>query len=100
MDELSLKTLLDDVRSGAVSPDDAVLRLRRLPFADIGFARVDHHRALRQGMPEAVYAPGKTAEQCAGIVAELLANGTGPRPGSLSSSSTMAAHCSGVLPGA
>ena len=79
MDELSLKTLLDDVRTGAVSPDDAVLRLRRLPFADLGFARVDHHRALRQGLPEAVYAPGKTAEQCAAIVAELLAEpGSGP----------------------
>src|SRR3954471_18863008 len=72
MDELSLRQLLDDVRSGVLAPDDAVLRLRRLPFADLGFARVDHHRALRQGLPEAVYAPGKTAEQCASIVAELL----------------------------
>ena len=43
------------------------------PFADLGFARVDHHRALRQGLPEAVYGPGKTPEQCAAIVAELLA---------------------------
>src|SRR5437764_11895171 len=78
MDELSLKTLLEDVRSGAVSADDAVRRLRRLPFADLGFARVDHHRALRQGLPEAVYAPGKSAEQCAEIVAELLAEGASP----------------------
>ena len=54
-------------------PDDAVAPLRRLPFADLGFARVDHHRALRQGMAEAVYGPGKTPEQCAAIVAELLA---------------------------
>ena len=73
MDEPALRQLLDDVRSGALSPDDAVHRLRRLPFADLGFARVDHHRALRQGLPEAVYAPGKTPEQCAEIVAELLA---------------------------
>ena len=73
MDEHSLRQLLDDVRSGVVTPDDAVMRLRRLPFADIGFARVDHHRSLRQGLPEAVYAPGKTPEQCAAIVAELLA---------------------------
>ncbi len=51
--------------------------LRRLPYADLGFARVDHHRALRQGIPEAVYAPGKTAQQCAAIVVELLA-GDGP----------------------
>ena len=73
MDEPTLRRLLDDVRSGALSPDDAVARLRRLPFADLGFARVDHHRPLRQGMPEAVYGPGKTPEQCAEIVAELLA---------------------------
>ena len=72
MDEPSLRALLDDVRSGAVHPDDAVTRLRRLPFADLGFARVDHHRALRQGLPEAVYGPGKTPEQCAAIVRELL----------------------------
>ena len=48
MDELALQRLLDEVRSGACSPDDAVLRLRRLPFADLGFAKVDHHRHLRQ----------------------------------------------------
>jgi len=72
MDEPTLRQLLTDVQSGVLSPDDAVARLRRLPFADLGFARVDHHRALRQNMPEAVYAPGKTPEQCAAIVAELL----------------------------
>jgi hypothetical protein len=73
MDETALRLLLDDVRSGSVRPDDAVATLRRLPFADLGYARVDHHRTLRQGRPEAVYGPGKTPEQCAGIVAELLA---------------------------
>ncbi len=73
MDEPALRQLLDRVRSGDVSPDDAVAQLRRLPFADLGFARVDHHRALRQGMAETVYGPGKTPEQCAAIVAELLA---------------------------
>jgi NCAIR mutase (PurE)-related protein len=78
MDREALRALLDDVAAGRVLPADAVTELARLPFADLGYARVDHHRALRQGMPEAVYAPGKTAEQCAGIVAELLANGTGP----------------------
>ena len=72
MDEASLRQLLQQVRAGEVAPDDAVAALRRLPWADLGFARVDHHRALRQGMAEAVYAPGKTAEQCAAIVAELL----------------------------
>jgi NCAIR mutase (PurE)-related protein len=78
MDEPALRQLLADVRAGAVSADDAVTRLRRLPFADLGFARVDHHRALRQRLPEAVYAPGKTPEQCAALVAELLSEEGGP----------------------
>ena len=73
MDEATLREFLDDVRTGAVSADDAVARLRRLPFADLGFARVDHHRALRQGMAEAVFAPGKEPVQVAAIVGELLA---------------------------
>jgi len=77
MDEPSLRQLLDDVRAGTVAPDEAVARLRRLPFADLGFARVDHHRALRQRSGEAVYGPGKTPEHCARIVAELLAEPAG-----------------------
>lgn len=78
MDEPALRTLLHDVRAGAVSPDDAAARLRRLPFADLGFAKVDHHRALRQRVAEAVYGPGKTPEHCAAIVTELLAVPGGP----------------------
>ncbi|HEV2761087.1 MAG TPA: nickel pincer cofactor biosynthesis protein LarB [Acidimicrobiales bacterium] len=77
MDEPAVRRMLDDVRSGALSADDAVARLRRLPYADLGFAKVDHHRTLRQGLPEAVYAPGKSPEQCAAIVAELLAEDDG-----------------------
>jgi NCAIR mutase (PurE)-related protein len=77
MDEPALRQLLDDVRAGIVDPDEATARLRRLPFADLGFAKVDHHRTLRQGIAEAVYAPGKTSEQCAAIVAELLAEPDG-----------------------
>jgi len=77
MDETAVRRMLDDVRSGALSADDAVSRLRRLPYADLGFAKVDHHRTLRQGLPEAVYAPGKSPEQCAAIVAELLAEEDG-----------------------
>jgi hypothetical protein len=78
VDEAELRELIEGVRSGTTSPDDAVSQLRRLPFADLGDALVDHHRALRQGTPEAVYAPGKTADQCVRIVGELLTNGTGP----------------------
>ncbi len=72
MDEAALRRLLDGVRRGAIHADDAVAELRRLPYADLGFARVDHHRQLRQGMAEAVYGPGKTPGQCATIVAEIL----------------------------
>lgn len=78
MDEAELRTLIDAIRDGHVSPDEAVARLARLPFADVGEALVDHHRALRQGIPEAVYGPGKSPEQCVRIVGELLANGAGP----------------------
>jgi NCAIR mutase (PurE)-related protein len=78
MDEAALRQLLEDLHSGHIDADEAVRRLRRLPFADLGFARVDHHRQLRQGLPEAVYGPGKSPEHCAAIVAELLAEGTGP----------------------
>lgn len=72
MDAADLRTLLAEVAAGTVSADDAVARLRALPFADLGFARVDHHRALRQGRPEAVYAPGKSPEHVTAIVGELL----------------------------
>lgn len=73
MDEAALRQLIDDVRTGAVAPDDAVRSLRHLPYADLGFARVDHHRQIRQGMAEAVYGPGKTPEQVTAIIGELLA---------------------------
>jgi pyridinium-3,5-biscarboxylic acid mononucleotide synthase len=78
VDEAALRQLIDDVRTGTVAPDAAVERLRRLPFAEVGDALVDHHRSLRQGMPEAIYGRGKSIEQCVAIVGELLANGTGP----------------------
>ncbi|HJR25254.1 MAG TPA: hypothetical protein VJ804_07250, partial [Acidimicrobiales bacterium] len=78
MDEAALLRLLEQVRSGELHPDDVVATLRRLPFADLGFARVDHHRGLRQGMPEAVYGPGKAPGHVAAIVTELLDGGAGP----------------------
>lgn len=78
VDETALRGLLDDLTAGRRRPDDVVAVLRRLPFADVGDALVDHHRTLRQGMPEAVYGPGKTPEQCVRIVGELLVHGHGP----------------------
>lgn len=78
MDEATLRGLIDGIASGTVTADDAVARLRRLPFADVGEALVDHHRALRQGLPEAVYGPGKSPDQCIRIIGELLEHGTGP----------------------
>jgi pyridinium-3,5-biscarboxylic acid mononucleotide synthase len=78
VDEETLRSLLDGVRDGTLHPDDALRSLRRLPFADIGHAVVDHHRALRQGLPEAVYGRGKSREQILAVVEELLDHGTGP----------------------
>lgn len=78
MNEGQLRQLIDDIRTGATTPDAAVAALRRLPFADVGDALVDHHRHLRQGVPEAIYGPGKSPEQCVRIVAELLTHGSGP----------------------
>jgi pyridinium-3,5-biscarboxylic acid mononucleotide synthase len=75
MNDTELQSLIEGVRTGSVDASDAVRQLRRLPFVDLGIARIDHHRQLRQGLPEAVYAPGKTPEQCAAIVKELLPSG-------------------------
>jgi hypothetical protein len=72
VDEATILRLIEQVRSGLVEPDEVVARLRHLPFTDLGFAKVDHHRTLRQGLAEAVYGPGKTSQQCAAIVEELL----------------------------
>jgi NCAIR mutase (PurE)-related protein len=66
---------MEAVREGEVSPDAACERLKTLPFEDLGFAKVDHHRALRSGMPEVIYAQGKTAEQVARIFASMAAAG-------------------------
>jgi len=73
MDEKQLRSLLDDVRSGATTIDAALERMRHMPFEDLGFAKVDHHRALRHGMPEVIFGKGKTADQISSIAAALLA---------------------------
>ena len=63
MDPSRLRTLLADVRNGRLSADEALEQLRSLPFEDLGFAKVDHHRQLRTGFPEVIFGSGKTAEQ-------------------------------------
>ena len=78
VNEADIRQLLDRVRTGSLTADDAVATLRRLPFGDVGDALVDHHRSLRQGMPEAVYGPGKSSDQVVRIIAELLQHGTDP----------------------
>lgn len=66
---------MQQVRRGAVSPDEAVERLRHLPFEELGFAKVDHHRALRVGVPEVIFGPGKTPANLAAIFSKLAARG-------------------------
>jgi pyridinium-3,5-biscarboxylic acid mononucleotide synthase len=71
----SIRKLFEQVRKGKLSSDDAVDRLRHMPFEDLGFAKVDHHRALRAGMPEVILGEGKTPSQVAGIFARLAKHG-------------------------
>jgi pyridinium-3,5-biscarboxylic acid mononucleotide synthase len=73
MDTQQLRELLEQVREGATPVDAALDQLRHMPFEDLGFAKVDHHRALRHGMPEVVFGKGKTTEQVKLISAALLA---------------------------
>ncbi len=76
--ELRLRELLERVAAGDVPAGRAVEELRDLPFSELGFAKVDHHRELRQGACEIVYGQGKTVEEVEGIVGSLLAGNDGP----------------------
>ncbi len=73
MDKTILKNLLEEVRAGRLPVAGALEQLRTLPFEDLGFARVDHHRQLRQSFPEVVFAAGKSLEQIRGILTSLQA---------------------------
>src|SRR5262249_40077157 len=72
MDQKLLEELLTRFKAGEIGLDQAVDGLRHLPFESLGYATVDHHRALRQGFPEVVFGQGKTPEQVAGIAGRLL----------------------------
>src|ERR1700677_1176629 len=71
----ALLQLLAEVERGSSTPEAAASRLAKLPFEDLGHTRVDHHRSLRSGLPEVIYAAGKTQEQTVSIFASLLADG-------------------------
>jgi NCAIR mutase (PurE)-related protein len=71
MDPLAIEVLLNEVREGRTDVAQALERLRHLPFEDLGFAKLDHHRALRTGMPEVIFAPGKTSAQVASIFSRM-----------------------------
>jgi NCAIR mutase (PurE)-related protein len=75
VDSESLKFLLQKVKNGEYSIDEAVQKLRHLPYEDIGFARLDHHRAIRCGFPEVIYCPGKTTPQIVEIFDRLARTG-------------------------
>ena len=62
MDAEAIKELLEGVKKGDISIDDAMIKLKKLPFEDIGFAKIDTHRALRVGYPEVIYCEGKEIE--------------------------------------
>ena len=74
MDPNRLRQVLSDVRAGTLSPDAALEQLKSLPFEDLGFAKVDHHRSLRTGFPEVIFGEGKTAEQIIEIARSLANN--------------------------
>ena len=76
MDQNRLRELLGAVASGQLTPDAALERLRALPFEDLGFAKIDHHRSLRKGFPETVFCAGKTPQQIVEIVGRMRAHGS------------------------
>ena len=72
-----IKDILEKVRTGEMEIDDALLMLKKQPFEDIGYAKVDLHRGIRQGAPEVIYGAGKTPEQISGIINTMLSNDAG-----------------------
>ncbi len=72
MNEAQLRALFEQIREGAVDVDQALTRVRHMPYEDLGFAKVDHHRALRHGMPEVIFGLGKTSEEIIAIAGSLL----------------------------
>lgn len=76
MDKHTVLSVLQEVRDGGLSPEDALLRLKLAPFEDLGYAKVDYHRAVRQGVPEVIYGQSKTTEQIIGILQSMRQRGS------------------------
>ena len=72
---MDVKNILEQVKNGTLSTDEAMLQLKAQPFEDLGYAKIDHHRAIRQGAGEVIYGAGKTAEQIIGISRRLIDGG-------------------------
>lgn len=75
MSDKKTETILRQVQSGSLSVEEALLQLKLEPFQDLGYAKIDHHRRLRQGVPEVIYGAGKTPEQIIGIVSAMKSAG-------------------------
>jgi len=75
MDPKKIKKILQDLKSGKIDPGSAYEKLKDLPFEDLGFANIDHHRSIRTGMPEVIFAPGKTSAQILKLVTSMKKTG-------------------------
>ncbi len=75
MEQQDIRRLLEQVAAGQLAVEEAVLKLKEEPFEDLGYAKLDHHRALRQGIAEVIYGAGKTADQVIGIIEAMKAHG-------------------------
>lgn len=76
MDQKELMKLLNAVKDGTIEPEAVLSKIKTAPFEDLGYAMIDHHRGIRQGVPEVIYGRGKTADQICGIVEKMLENGS------------------------
>ncbi len=75
MEQQEMLELLEQVQAGKTSPKEALLQMKMQPFEDLGYAKVDHHRGLRQGAQEVIYGAGKTPDQIAGILRAMAGRG-------------------------
>lgn len=75
MNKMQLKNMLDDVAAGKITSDEAIMKMKTEPYKNLGFAKVDHHRSVRQGAAEVIYGECKTGEQILKIICSMLNNG-------------------------